>query len=691
MNAESKVTAQHLKRAAYLYIRQSSLRQVLENTESTERQYALRRRAVALGWPDEQIVVIDHDQGQSGASSIEREGFQRLVAEVGLGKAGIVMGLEVSRLARNCADWHRLLEICALSHTLILDEDGLYDPAHYNDRLLLGLKGTMSEAELHVLKARLIGGMLNKAQRAELKVALPIGLVYDDDQQVTLDPDQQVQQSLRTFFVTFERTGSAWATVQYFHREGLKFPRRGQAGSGEVAWQQLGYAIALDTLHNPRYAGAFCFGRTRTWKDVAGKIHCQELPREQWRFLKQEAHAGYITWEQYQANQQRLLENHQGHGEKSSAPPREGPALLQGMAICGKCGRCMTVRYHHRKGQLMPDYMCQKQCIEYGEAVCARIPGGEIDQAVGQLLVESLTPLALEVALNVQNEIQQRLDEARRLRDQQVQRAQYEAERARLRYMRVDPNNRLVADTLEAQWNEKLRLLAQVREECEKQNRLDSIHITEEQKEKIRALASDLPKLWHDPQTADRERKRTARLLLEDVTLRRDQETRQAIVQLRFKAGATRELRVPLPKPSWMLKQTKTEVVSEIDHLLDTCNEAEIAGQLNERGWCSGTGFAFSLRTINRLRRDYRLKSRYERLREKGLLTVKEMAQMIGASVSSVHHWHRAGVLTGARFNEKDEYLYDPPTPCVLREIHRRREKQAPKTMTSQSSPSGAV
>ena len=228
MNAESKVTAEHLKRDAYLYIRQSSLRQVLENTESTERQYALRRRAIALGWHEEQIIVIDHDQGHSGASTLEREGFQRLVADVGLGKAGIVMGLEVSRLARNCADWHRLLEICALSQSLILDEDGLYDPAHYNDRLLLGLKGTMSEAELHVLKARLIGGMLNKAQRAELIIPLPIGLIYDEDQKVILDPDQQVQQAIRLFFETFERVGSAWATVLYFHRQHLSFPRRGR-------------------------------------------------------------------------------------------------------------------------------------------------------------------------------------------------------------------------------------------------------------------------------------------------------------------------------------------------------------------------------------------------------------------------------------------------------------------------------
>src|SRR5208283_150459 len=270
MNTPSKVTAGHLQRAAYLYVRQSSLHQVFENTESTERQYALRRRAVALGWTEDRIVVIDHDQGQSGASAIDREGFQRLVADVGLGKAGIVMGLEVSRLARNCADWHRLLEICALSCTLILDEDGLYDPMHFNDRLLLGLKGAMSEAELHVLKARLRGGILSKAQRGELKMPLPVGLIYDPAQRVVFDPDKQLQNTLRHFFATFRRTGAAWATVQAFGKEGLKFPRRGQAGSGELIWERLRLSTALRTLHNPRYAGAFCFGKTRSWKDPEG-------------------------------------------------------------------------------------------------------------------------------------------------------------------------------------------------------------------------------------------------------------------------------------------------------------------------------------------------------------------------------------------------------------------------------------
>ena len=673
MNAESKVTTEHLKRWAYLYIRQSTLRQVLENTESTQRQYALRRRALALGWPEERIIVIDHDQGQSGASTVDREGFQRRVTEVGLGKAGIVMGLEVSRLARNCADWHRLLEICALTHTLILDEDGLYDPGHFNDRLLLGLKGTMSEAELHVLKARLLGGIISKAQRAELKVPLPVGLVYDPEQRVVLDPDQQVQNSLRHLFATFVRTGSAWGTVQAFRREGVKFPRRGQAGAGDLTWCELTHAVVLATLHNPRYAGTFCFGRTRTWTDAQGKWHCDRVPRDQWRFVQKDAHPGYLSWEQYEVNQARLLANQQAHGggeRKAGGAAREGPALLQGLVLCGKCGRPMTLRYHQRGGRLTPDYVCAKTAVEQSEPVCQSIPGGGVDEAVGKLLVQSVTPLALEVALKVQEELQTRLDEADRLRQQHVQRAQYEADQARVRYMRVDPNNRLVADTLETQWNDKLRLLAQAKEECEKQRQLDAQRLTAEQKTQVLALASDFPRMWNDPRTPDRDRKRMARLLLEDVTLRREQEV---IVQVRFKGGATRELRLPLPKPSWALRRTNSEVVAAIDQLLGDHTTTEVAQRLNQREWRSGWGCLFTQRMVIRLAKDYHLATRDARLRARGLLTPQEMGELIDSKPGLVDYWREQGLLKGARRNEKNEYYYERPSSEIVQQIKQRR------------------
>jgi DNA invertase Pin-like site-specific DNA recombinase len=673
MNAESKVTAAHLQRAAYLYIRQSTLRQVLENTESTQRQYALRQRALTLGWPEERIIVIDHDQGQSGASVVDREGFQRLVAEVGLGKAGIVMGLEVSRLARNCADWHRLLEICALTGTIILDEDGIYDPGHFNDRLLLGLKGTMSEAELHVLKARLLGGILSKAQRGELKVPLPVGLVYDEENRVVLDPDQQVQKSLRHLFATFVRTGSAWSTVQAFRREGVKFPRRGQAGAGEILWCQLTHAVVLATLHNPRYAGTFCFGRTRTWSDPDGHWHCERLPRDQWRFVKQNVHPGYLSWEDYEANQARLLANQQAHGggeRKAGGAAREGPALLKGLVLCGKCGRPMTLRYHQRGGRLTPDYVCAKAAVEEAQPVCQSIPGHGLDEAVGRLLVECVTPLALEVALKVQEELQARLEEADRLRQQHVQRAQYEADQARVRYMRVDPNNRLVADTLETQWNDKLRSLTQAKEECEKQRRLDAQRLTSEQKAKVLALASDFPKLWNDPKTPDRERKRMARLLLEDVTLRREKEV---LVQVRFKGGATRELRLPLPQRAWEMTQTNPQIVAAIDQLLEDHTGKEVAQLLNQRQWRSGHGLDLNQRMVHRLAKDYHLASRAERLRARGLLTPHEIAELIGSKPNLVDYWREQGLLKGARRNEKNEYYYERPSPELVQQIKQRR------------------
>lgn len=681
MKAESKVTGEHLQRAAYLYIRQSTLRQVFENTESTQRQYALRQRALTLGWSEDRLVVIDEDQGRSGASTAEREGFQRLVADVGLGKAGIVMGLEVSRLARNCADWHRLLEICALTHTLILDEDGLYDPGQFNDRLLLGLKGTMSEAELHVLKARLIGGVLNKAQRAELKLPLPVGLVYDEDQRVVLEADQQVQQSLRLFFQTFARTGSAWATVREFHRQGWHFPRHGQAGAGAIRWQALTEGTALATLHNPRYAGAFCFGRTRTWKDGQGQVHSQQLPRERWRFLQPNVHAGYLSWEEFLTNQQRLLQNHQAHGggERKAGAAREGPALLQGLALCGRCGRMMTVRYHHRGGELTPDYVCQKDRVERSQSECQHIPGRGVDEAVGRLLVESVSPLALEVVLQVQAEIQARLAEADRLRRQQVQRAEYEADQARVRYMRVDPNNRLVADTLETQWNEKLRTLNQVKEDYERQRQADAAQLTDEQQRKVLALAADFPRLWQDPKTSDRDRKRMARLLLEDVTLHRDQEVR---VQVRFRGGATRELRLPSPRRSWELWSTDPEIVTQIDRLLEQHTAAEVAQRLNQQGRRSGQNGAFTARVVQRLTKDRGLLSRDARLRARGLLTPREVADLIGSKPNLVDYWREQGLLNGTRRNEKNEYYYERPTTETIKRIKNRCRLPAPAVTT---------
>ena len=660
-DAHQKVKASHLKRNAYLYVRQSTLRQVFENTESTQRQYALRQRAAALGWPLDRIIVIDTDLGQSGASAADREGFQRLVTDVSLGRAGIVLGLEVSRLARNSSDWHRLLEICALTDTLILDEDGVYDPAHFNDRLLLGLKGTMSEAELHVLRARLQGGIRNKAQRGELFVRPPMGFAYDPEGKLVLDPDQQVQKSVRMLFETFRRTGSATATIKFFADQGLKFPRRVHSGpnKGEVVWARLEHSRALRILHNPRYAGAFVYGRTHTRKTIESECVIQHVPREEWEVLIREAHPGYIEWDEYEQNERRLHDNCQAYGtDRRKSPPREGPALLQGLLLCGRCGKRMTVRYHSRRGKLFPDYICQREGIEHGEPICQRIPGAAIDEEVGDLLMEAVTPVTLEVALAVQQELQSRLEEADRLRRQQVERASYEAELARHRYLRVDPNNRLVADSLEADWNDKLRQLAEAQESCERQRAQDRKLIDDQQRTTILSLATSFPELWRDPATPDRERKRIVRLLLEDITLIRED---FLLLHIRFKGGAHRTVQLPLPLRSWQQWQTRQEVIAAIEGLLERHTYPEIAMILNSQGLQSGQGQPFTARIVAGIQRRYCLTPRYDRLRKTGMLTLAEISNVLGISRRSVRIWKQHGLIRGHAYNGKNDCLYEHP------------------------------
>src|SRR6266498_2486459 len=604
--AATKVTADHLRRDAYLYVRQSTLRQVLHNTTSTQRQYDLRGRAIALGWTAEQLIVIDTDQGQSGASAVDRDGFQRLVAEVGMGHAGIVLGLEVSRLARNNTDWHRLLEICALSGTLILDEDGLYDPCNFNDRLLLGLKGSLSEAELHLLKGRLRGGVLSKARRGELIQPLPVGLVYAPAGKVVLDPDTGVQQAIRHLFATFTATGSALATVKAFRQHGLTFPRRLTAGQrkGELVWGPLEHSGVLRVLHNPRYAGAFFYGRHTHRSAPGGKTSIITLPRDQWTVLITDAHPGYITWQQFEANQNRLAEQSTAFGhDHRHGPPREGPALLQGLAVCGVCGRRMTVRYHTRRGTPLPDYVCQNDGIRTATPICQTIPGAGIDTAIGAFLIDTLTPLARETALAVADELATR--------------------------------------------------------------------------------AADFPALWNNPATPLRERKRMVRLLIDDVTIRRD---KTITVHIRLKGGQHQTLTLPLPLASWQLRKTPPDVVAAINDLTDEHTDSQIATILEQRGFTSGTGQPLHARLIRQIREAYHLPSHTQRLRAAGLLTLNEIARRLGVSPNTVKTWRNKGLLTGRLANDKGEYLYQLPDPNLPRPRIGRPPRNPTTTETTSAS-----
>jgi DNA invertase Pin-like site-specific DNA recombinase len=671
MNESLKVQPHHLDRGAYLYIRQSSMRQVMENVESTKRQYALRDRAIALGWRDDQIIVIDNDQGESGASAAWREGFQRLVTDVGMGHAGIVMGLEVSRLARNNADWHRLLEICALGDTLILDEDGVYDPTSFNDRLLLGLKGAMSEAELHVLKARLRGGILNKVRRGEYHCPLPTGFVYDEAGNVVLDPDAQIRETISYFFETFSRVGSASQTVKVFRNEGLDFPSR--LRGEETIFRPLTASTAMRTLHNPRYAGAYVYGRRRYRRSADGKKTIQRKREHgDWLACIPNAHPGYISWEQFQENLKVLETNGRGYEVARASPPREGAAVLQGRAVCGRCGRHFRVRYATRRGRQEAWYVCDRGHTTRGEPNCQSLAGPPIDQAIGALVTERMTPAAVELAVEIRREIEARHEEADRLRCRAIERAQIEAELAQRRFMLVDPSNRLVAGTLESEWNDKLGALAEAREERERARERDHLVLDDTLRQRLVALTTDFRKVWDDPSTPNRERKRLLAYIVEDATLIKIPAEGITKIHVRFKGGKTETLTTLNPKSSAQQVQTRPEVVELVDQLLEDHIYSEIADILNTRGFCPGGSARpgrgadrFTAKRVAYLMHTYGLSPRYDRLRERGMLNKKEMADRLGIHEQTVDRWAKYGIIKAHLYNDHGWQLYELPGPDI--------------------------
>ena len=672
----AKVTSSRLRRDAYLYIRQSTLYQVVNNTESTGRQYDLKGRAVTLGWPEGKIHVIDVDQGHSGASAADRAGFQHLVAEVSLGRAGIVLGLECSRLARDSADWQQLVKICAHTDTLILDEDGLYDPAIFNDRVLLGMKGQISEFELHFLRARMRGGILAKARRGELALDLPAGLVRDGHGQVALDPDAEVRHAVQLLFGTFTATGSAFGVVRAFREQQLTFPARHHRGPrrGELFFQPLTHDRVLKILHNPAYAGAYAYGRARHTTGLDGHYHTTVKPIGEWTVLIKDHHPGYLTWDQYEANLAVLTANAAARGEdRAAGPPREGTALLQGLVVCGRCGRRMTVRYHTRHGAQIPEYMCQNDGIRTARPICQHVPGDIIDSAVGDLILAALTPAAIEVSLAVGDELTAQAVRADQLRRAHVQRAEQAADAARHRYLAVDAANRLVADALEADWNTALRALAAARDDYRKATAAAAVP-GQQQRDKIRALATDLPALWNDPRTPMRERKRLIRLLITDVTLTRGQDTITAAV--RFPAGRDHVLRRPLPLNAWQRRKTSGEITGLISDLLDTCTYAQAAGQLNAAGRTSSDGHPWDGDRVAKLANYHQMPSHDQRLQDRGLLTLTQITADLGAHPSSIKRWHRLGLITGEQTDDRGVFRYHPgqarPAPADTENASKR-------------------
>lgn len=652
-----KIRPDHIDRQAFIYVRQSTLVQVRDNTASKARQYDLVQRAMHLGWPRERITVIDQDQGHSGASSVGRDGFQFLVSEVGLGRAGAVLSLEVSRLARSCSDWYRLIEICALSETLVVDEEGVYDPNQYNDRLLLGFKGTMSEAELHWLHSRLQGGKLEKAHKGELRFRLPTGFSYDPLDQVILDPDEQVQQAVRLVFDLFDQLGTAMAVVQHFAAHGLLFPTRfwGGGRNGELVWEPLQHGRMLMILRNPAYAGAYVYGKTKTrTKTLPGeapriKGRTRQVEPENWPIILKDAHPAYISWEQFLRNCQRLEDNRTWHPEEHRGAVREGAALLQGIVLCGQCGRRMSVRYL-QDGTVWA-YVCAQVHSHLAGKTCQFVIGNEIDAAVTQIFLEAMQPAQLEISIAAFEQIERRTQQIDQQWQLRLERARYDANLARRQFCSVDPENRLVARTLERDWNEKLAEIEQLEREYAALPKLTAYLVSPEERQRILAVAQDLPAVWQAHTTSPAERKQLLRFLVKDVTLTRQKTTIQASIRWQTEAVTSRE--VPRRQKSCDARRTNPAVVDRIRILAANQTDEQIAPRLNQEGYVPGLGGSFTARKVYWIRYAYSIPSGCpqapgacpEGQRGDGRYSARAAADRLNVNVSTIADWCEAGVL----------------------------------------------
>jgi DNA invertase Pin-like site-specific DNA recombinase/uncharacterized protein YndB with AHSA1/START domain len=653
VSERSKLTSSHLRRAAFVYVRQSSQTQLERNAESTDRQYALVQRAIALGFAREQVVVIDEDLGISGSGMSDRSGFARLAAEVAFGHAGLVLGLEVSRLARNNVDWYRLLDLCGVTDTVIGDTDGLYHPGSFNDRLLLGLKGTMSEAELHVLRARLEGGIRNKAARGELRKALPVGFVWgEDDGEILIDPDEAVRGAIQTIFDRFAELGSVRQVWLWMRREGVQFPMR-RFAHGEIRWAVPTYHQIHSVLESPVYAGAYAFGKTRRerYVDEHGQTRqrMRRLPQAEWAVLIWDHHLGFIDKPTFDANRERIARNTRPRAHQPGGAVREGAALLQGIATCGRCGRKLKVHYQGRRGHQSPAYHCPSSILVNNRGSwCLRIGGGQIDQAVAGALLAALTPAGVRAALQAAEALEQDHDTALRQWRLQVERAKYQADRAERRYRQVEPEHRLVARGLERDLEHALAELARAEAELALREQQRPRTLSQDEREQLLALGADLGRVWSAPTTTDRDRKQLLRTLIEEVTLDADKQTRRATVTIRWHGGAITELAVTLPKPQPAIR-TDENTIALLERLAAHYDDGKIAGILNRQGRRSATGERFTAIIVGGLRR-YRGIPAYRPPTEPPdgeLLPVGKAADELGVAASTIFRWLQAGFIRG--------------------------------------------
>jgi DNA invertase Pin-like site-specific DNA recombinase len=652
--ATDKIHGRHRDRLAVVYVRQSTLQQVGRHPESTRLQYALAERAQRLGWARERVVVIDDDLGRSGTSAEVRPGFQRLVAEVGLGRVGLVLGAEVSRLARSCRDWHQLLEICALFDTLIADGDGVLDPAAYNDRLLLGLKGTMSEAELHILKGRMQAGRDAKARRGELSFNLPRGYVRRPSGEVALDPDEQAQAVVRLVFDLFDQRRTINGVLVHLVAHDVRLPNRLRGGpaKGELVWRRPNRHTLGEMLTNPAYAGAYAYGRRaidprrrRPGYPGSGRIKREPgamvLLRDRW--------PAYISWQDHERDCAQVTANRARH----TGVPRGGPSLLAGLLVCGRCGRRMATFYPQGGHYLR--YGCGREAVDYGAAACQSLSGRCLDALVGGLIVQALAPAAVEASLQLAEDVELERTALQRQWRQRLERARYEAERARRQYDAVEPENRLVARSLERAWEERLRTVEQVEEEYECWRREQPLALDAAERAEILAVGEDIAAVWFAPTTAPGERKRIVRLVIQEVVLDQKRVAGQVCIRIVWQTGAVSEHRLRRRVQGY----DDHADLDQLEQRVRTLNaegrmDGEVAEVLNAEGFVSAHGTAFDHGLVHLLRKRWDIPTVKINGVEPnparwpdGSYSVQGAAQALGITVQTVFKWLKRGWLSG--------------------------------------------
>lgn len=653
IRGQDRITKAHRERLAYVYVRQSTATQVRHNLESQQRQYELQQLVESLGWDPESIVILDEDLGHSASGLKGRTGFARLRAEVCEGRVGLVMSIETSRLARNNREWYQLLDLCAVCGTLVAEPAGIYDPRDYEDRLHLGLKGILSEAELHILKSRLVAGARHKAERGELFMRLPVGLVADSERKAVLDPDQGVQQTIRSLFEKFSELGSVRKVFRWMLENGVKMPRR--LGSGlfsRVTWQAPTFAALQHVFHNPRYAGAYVFGRTERYMRVEGgepRGYSRQVPVEKWRVVIPGAHPGYITWEEFLENRKRIKDNYVGTQKGRGAAGR-GPALLQGLVLCGRCAARMQVRYRSRdfgKELLRQEaaYTCYRGNAQFLTGLCQRVGALLVDHLVQDAFLRVLEPAQLEVSIDALQRLEENTRAAERHWDLKLERAKYEVERARRQYDQVEPENRLVARDLERQWEERLRDLKRLEDEHARWKQGKAEAWSAERLDELRELVKDVGKLWHAENTTNEDRKELLRLLIDDVWLWVYREKREIEVRILWKGGSQ-----TVHRAAWWLngRGVKEEVIRRIGELAAAgILDAEIARRLNAEGHRRCDDRPFEQHNVTQIRSRHKIEKVPPR-REPDVYNAKELAKKLGVNSATISNWLGAGLIKGS-------------------------------------------